>query len=64
MFEGGYKNHVPITVPNRGYGVIIKTEPVYKHPKGHPCFGCVFVFQTSNPSGLLIITFLLMKRGD
>ena len=52
MFEGGYKSRVPITVPNRGYGVTIMPEPIYKYPKDHPCYGCVFVFQTSRPSCL------------
>ena len=52
MFEGGYRNREKITVPNRGYGIVIKPEPIYKHPEGHPCHGCVFVFQVNKPSCL------------
>lgn len=52
MFEGGYRNREKITVPNRGYGIVIMPEPIYKHPKGHPCYGCVFTFVASKPSCL------------
>lgn len=52
MFEGGYRNREKITIPNKGYGVVIMPEPVYQYPKGHPCYGCVFIFQSRNPSCL------------
>lgn len=52
MFEGGYRNHEKITVPNKGYGVVIMPEPVYEYPAGHPCRGCPFTFRTSKPSCL------------
>jgi hypothetical protein len=52
LFEGGYRNREKITVPNRNYGVVIMPEPLYKYPKGHPCYGCVFVFKTGGPSCL------------
>jgi len=52
LFEGGYNNREKITVPNRGYGIVIMPEPTYKYPKGHPCYGCVFTFQINKPSCL------------
>jgi hypothetical protein len=52
LFDGGYRNREKITVPNRNYGVVIMPGPIYKYPKGHPCYGCVFVFKTSRPSCL------------
>lgn len=48
--NGFYKNRIPIIVETSKYGVTIMPEPVYKFPKGHPCHGCVFIFQTSKPS--------------
>ena len=50
MFEGGYKNHEKIHAPNKGYGVVLKPEPVYQYSEGHPCHGCVFVFHANKPS--------------
>ena len=50
MFEGGYRNREKITVPHKNYGVVITPEPIYKYPKEHPCYGCVFVFQVNKPS--------------
>jgi len=50
MFEGGYRNNEKITTPNKGYGVVIMPEPIYKYPKDHPCHGCVFTFHTNKPS--------------
>jgi hypothetical protein len=41
-----------ITVPNKGYGVVIEPESDYKYPEGHPCHGCVFIFRASKPSCL------------
>jgi len=52
LFEGGYRNGEKITVPNRGYGVVIKPEPIYQYPENHPCHGCVFIFQVNKPSCL------------
>jgi len=52
LFEGGYRNHEKITVPNKGYGVVIMPEPIYEFPIGHPCRGCPFTFRTSKPSCL------------
>ena len=52
LFEGGYRNREKITVPNKGYGVVIMPEPVYEYPAGHPCRGCPFTFRTSEPSCL------------
>ena len=52
MTEGGHKNREKITIPNRDYGIVIKPEPVYQHPEGHPCHGCVFVLQVNKPSCL------------
>jgi hypothetical protein len=50
VFEGGRRNREKIHTPNKGYGVVIMPEPVYKYPKDHPCYGCVFVFQVNTPS--------------
>jgi hypothetical protein len=50
LFEGGYRNREKITVPNKGYGVVIKPEPIYEYPKDHPCHGCVFTLQANVPS--------------
>jgi hypothetical protein len=50
MFEGGYRNRAKITVPNKGYGVVITPEPRYKYPENHPCHGCVFVLHINKPS--------------
>jgi len=50
MFEGGYRNNEKITVPNIGCGVVIMPEPVYKYPKDHPIYVCVFIFRISKPS--------------
>jgi len=50
LFEGGYRNREKITVPNKGYGVVIKPEPIYEYPEGHPCHGCVFIFKINKPS--------------
>jgi hypothetical protein len=50
MFEGGYRNREKIFTPNKGYGVVIMPESVYKYPKNHPCHGCVFLFQINKPS--------------
>ena len=52
MLEGGRRNRDRITIPNRSYGVVIKPEPIYRYPEGHPCHGCVFTFQINNPSCL------------
>ena len=52
MFEEGYRTSEKITVPNRGYGVVIVPEPVYKYPESHPCHGCVFTFKINKPSCL------------
>jgi hypothetical protein len=52
MFEGGYRNGEKIYTPNKGYGVVIMPEPIYQHPEGHPCHGCVFIFQTNKASCL------------
>ena len=52
LFEGGRRNSEKIRVPNRGYGVVIMPEPIYKYPEGHPCYGCVFTFKINKPSCL------------
>jgi hypothetical protein len=50
LFEGGRRNGEKIHTPYKGYGVVIMPEPIYKYPKDHPCYGCVFVFQVNTPS--------------
>ena len=50
MFEGGYRNRAKIYTPNKGYGVAMSPEPIYKYPKDHPCYGCVFGFHVNKPS--------------
>jgi hypothetical protein len=50
LFEGGRRNRDKIHTPYKGYGVVIMPEPIYKYPKDHPCYGCVFVFQVNAPS--------------
>ena len=48
--KGGYRNRDRITIQNKGNGVVIMPEPIYKYPKDHPCHGCVFTFQINKPS--------------
>lgn len=43
-------NGVPVSIPKGSYGVALLPERIYEYPKGHPCRGCPFTFQTSIPS--------------
>ena len=52
LFEGGYRSREKIYTPNKGCGVVIMPEPIYQYPEGHPCHGCVFIFQINKPSCL------------
>jgi len=44
------RNGVKVTMPAGFYGISQGHPTVYQYPKGHPCHGCPYTFQTNVPS--------------